>query len=188
MSTLKAPIIFQNLRLVLRKSGISVNQRQGLFVPQAIAEALYAGDDASLRTARERIANFRMSRGNSVLSPAAASSSLEAAPHHSRRNNRPSEDRISSRNVDSASKHFTESRKFSGILGKSPSLPEAQRAYLTYCDQNLFSCNDCVKLISLVLKGPALGFWDDNIHGHPEITQVSDVFQRIAAQFHSPAH
>ena len=44
--------MFQDLRPVLRKFAVSINQRQGLFVPQAIAEGFYAGDDALLHTAR----------------------------------------------------------------------------------------------------------------------------------------
>ena len=132
VSTLKASIIFHNLRLVLRKSGINGNQRQGLFVPQAIEEALYAGDDALLRTAGENLRTFVCVGATLFLSPAAAPSSLGDAPCHSSRNHRPSEYMISSCNVDSDSKHFNESRTFSSILGKSPSPLEAQRTYLTY--------------------------------------------------------
>lgn len=41
---------------------------------------------------------------------------------------------------------------------------------------------------SLVLKGPALGFWEDHVQSDPDISQVGDVFNRLEKQFDSPAH
>lgn len=66
LSALKAPLLSNTLRTVLRKVGIQVEQKRGLFIPQADAEALYNGDTVLMRTARDQLSNWRLSRGISI--------------------------------------------------------------------------------------------------------------------------
>ena len=61
-SVLKSPINFQILRQVLRKIGITVEQKHGLLVSQAVSEALYRDDDNMIRTDREEIKYFKSCR------------------------------------------------------------------------------------------------------------------------------
>jgi hypothetical protein len=92
------------------------------------------------------------------------------------------------RKVDAANRRFSDNEKYSGILAESPSLAEARNTYITYCNQKEFSRADRVKLISCVLKGPALNYWMSNIEGKDEFTELASVFKQFEIQFDTPAH
>lgn len=184
LSVMKRTILFRHLRDVLRTVGITVEAKQGLQIPMAIATALYTDDAAMMKAAKEHLANWRMSSGTSVTNSGSDQSGTKTS---SKASGLP-QDGNSSRNIDAASKHFVEKRRFSGILGESPSLPEVRDAYLTYCNQKNFSRQERVKLMSCILKGPALAFWNDHIQSDTTVTQVADVLSKLEKQFDSPAH
>lgn len=129
LSVLKTPMIFQHLRQGLRRIGIRVREADFTSL-LAIAEALYANRGDSLRGVRDQITNFRRSRGISIDNRRANNPNSSSFSNPGTPTSRPglSGERISSRNVDSASGHFTEERQFSGIPVKSPCLPKAHRA------------------------------------------------------------
>jgi hypothetical protein len=44
-----------------------------------------------------------------------------------------------------------------------------------------------VKLVSCVLKGPALNYWMNHIDGKDQFTEFGAVFQQLESQFDTPA-
>ena len=184
-SNLKLPVLYQHLREVMRICGLTVEQRQGLFVPQAIVNALY-GDDANLRnTASQYIADYRLSGGRTGMATAGSASRNQS---QSSRPTEMSEGESTWRKVDAANRRFSNSEKYSGILTESPNLAEARRSYITYCSQKGFSRSDRVKLVSSVLKGPALSYWMSSIDGVEHFTELGSVFKALESQFDTPAH
>jgi hypothetical protein len=134
-----------HLRSLLEKNGIAVERRQGLTVYQSVAAAMYAGDNSILMIANQLISTWTHSRQSTTALGAAqnATSDISAVRHETESN---------WRQVDAVEKRFSEVHKYSGVFGESPSLSEAKRTYLKYCDQKEFPRTDRVKLISCILK------------------------------------
>lgn len=80
------------------------------------------------------------------------------------------------RRVNNANQRFSEHERFSWIFAKSLNLYEVCTAYLTYCNRKDFSRFDRVKLLSLVLNGPALKFWIERINEKAELIKLGAVF------------
>jgi hypothetical protein len=59
---------------------------------------------------------------------------------------------------------------------------------MTYSNQKEFSSADLMKLVSCVLKGPALNYWLNHIDGKDQFTEFGAVFQQLESQFDTPAH
>jgi len=159
-------------------NGLHVERRQGLAVYKAVANALYSNDNALMSSANQMMVEWRHSRTGTDAPVSSSSGHAADSP----------ESETVWRRVDAAERRFTESQKYSGILGESPTLAEARRAYLTYCDQKAFPRPDKVKLVSCILKGPALNFWTTNIEQNPEFTELGSVFTKLESQFDTPAH
>ena len=114
----------------MRICGLSVKQRQGLFVPQAVFKALYA-DKANLRTTvSQYIADYRLSGGRTGPSTAGSASRDQS---QSEPPAEVTDGESISRKVDAANRRFSNSEKYSGILTESPNLAEARKSYITYC-------------------------------------------------------
>ena len=172
-----------NVPEVLRMNGIAVQRRQGLPVYQAVSSALY-DDDSCLKVVADRmISDWRHVKSQIVGTAGASAQHSEMQINGSRQ-----ETESSWRRVDAAERRFQESQKYSGILGESPMLTEDRHAYLTYCDQKDFPRSDRVKLISCILKGPALNYWTLNLEQNPEYTELGAVFSKLESQFDTPAH
>jgi hypothetical protein len=60
---LKCPLLYVTMRDVLRYVGLTVEQKQGLFNPQAVISAVYASDATLKNTASSYIANYRLAAG-----------------------------------------------------------------------------------------------------------------------------
>jgi hypothetical protein len=103
--------------------GITVEQRQGLFIPQAEISAIYASDATLKNTASSYIANYRLAAGTapetSRASDAANISNIESGG---------GEHETTWRKIDSTSRRFSDTEKYSGILAESPSLAETRNA------------------------------------------------------------
>lgn len=95
------------------------------------------------------------SQSQSPEPPQAGSAAVMVAPGY--------ENDSTWRKIDSTSRHFSETERFSGILGESLNLSENRQSYLIYCNQKDLSRPDKVKLVSCVLKGPALNFWMEKL-------------------------
>lgn len=85
-------------------------------------------------------------------------------------------------------KRFSEKEKYSRILAESPNLSEVRKSCITYCNQKEFPRPDRVRLVSSILKGPALNFWMENIDGQTEFSELNAVFKALKSQFDTPAH
>jgi hypothetical protein len=144
------------MREVLRYVGITVEQRQGLYIPQAVVNAIYAKDTTKKDTTNSYMADYR--HATSTTSEVSRASDAGGAANAGGR-----EIENTWRKVDAASRRFSDSEKYSGILAESPSLAETRKAYMTYSNQKEFSRADRVKLVSCVLKGPALNYWMSHI-------------------------
>ena len=92
------------------------------------------------------------------------------------------------RRVDAGSRRFGEAEEYSGILAESPNLSKVRNAYLTYCKQKDFPRADRVKLISCILKGPALTYWHSHIDGRPEFNEIGAILKTFESHFDTPAH
>ena len=180
-SCLNAPLLCMLLRSILTGNSIRVARRQGLAVYQAVSSSIYEHDEIWRTTANQIMSEWRHSRSGA--------DSIATATHDYSSGDRSTHDtEYAWRRVDSAEKRFPTSQKYSGILGESPTLMEVRRAYLTYCDQKGFPRADKVKLVSCILKGPALNFWTLNIEQNPEHTELGSVFAKLESQFDTPAH
>ena len=149
VSCLKMNVLFFHMRAVLQFSGETVEQRRGLFVPQAVSSALYSNDSTLKNRANELLAEYRL-RTSTQTSP---TSNTSAGPTTTESNNESSWKR-----VDAANRRFKEYERYSGILAQWPNLAETRKVYLTYCGQKDLRRADRVKLISCVLKGTALNY------------------------------
>jgi len=178
-SCLAATLLYKTLHDILIKNGIAVQRRQGLPMYKAVANAVYGSDAAIISVANQLMSDWRHSRTGSD----GTASSGTAHP-----GGNDGESETVWRRVDAAQRRFTDAQKYSGILGESPTLPEARRAYLTSCDQTSFPRQDKVKLVSCILKGPALNYWTTNIEQNPEYTELGSVFSKLKGQFDTPAH
>lgn len=140
-SCMTASLLYMHLRSLLTMHGIIVERRQGLAVYQAVAAAMYACDNGMVNMVNPLISNWKHSKQTAAAPEAAQSTSSGVSAVN--------QDTESTwRRVDAAEKCFSEAHKYSGILGESPSLSEAKRAYLTYCDQKGFPRTDRVILVS----------------------------------------
>ena len=172
-------VLLFHMRAVLQFSGVTVEQSRGLFVPQAVSSELYSNDSTLKNRANELLAKYRL-RPSTQTSP---TSDTSAGPTTTESNNESSR-----RRVDAGNRRFNEYERYSGILAQSPNLAETKKAYLTYCSQKDFPRADRVKLISCVLKGPALNYGMSSIQNRPELTELGSVFRQLESQFDTPAH
>lgn len=180
-SCLKFPLLFRFKRDVLQFVGIPVESRQGLYIPQAVAHALYSTDNVLKITGNRYISDYKHAadsamKSTSVTAPMQDTSGV--APDFE----------SAWRRLDAANRRFSEAEKYSGILAESPNLSEARNGYLTYCSQKGFPREDRIKLVSCILKGPALNYWTLHIDGKPEFTELGSVFAKLESQFDTPAH
>jgi hypothetical protein len=165
----------------MRFVGVTVEQRQVLHIPQAVVHAIYGNDPTLRNTVNSYMANNRHDK----------STATKTSPESDARGSASGTDGTSEgawRKVDAANRRFSENEKYSGILAESPILAEARDNYITYCNQKEFSRADCVKLVSCVLKGPALNYWMSNIERKDEFTELASVFMQFEVQFDTPAH
>jgi hypothetical protein len=179
---LKQPLLYVLIRDVLRFVGITVEQRQGLFIPQAVSNAIYSSDTTLKNVANSYMANYRLA----MSTASETSRASDAAVHPAESGGGGHE--TTWRKIDAASRRFPDNEKYSGILAESPSLAETRNTYLTYCNQKEFSRADRVKLFSCVLKGPALNYWMSHVEGKDEFTELGAVFRQLESQFDTPAH
>lgn len=187
-SCLKSTTLYVNLREVLRKHGVNVQRRQGLPVHQATATALYSTNSELMSTANSLISNWRLNRQSHTTADATHNSERANANSSGNSNSAGSTNECLWRRVDAANRRFQDSEKYSGILGESPNLSEARRSYVTYCDQKSFPRPDRVKLVSCVLKGPALSLWSSSIEHDPDCQELGAVFAKLESHFDTPAH
>lgn len=57
-----------------------------------------------------------------------------------------------------------------------------------YCNQKGFPRADRFRLVSTILKGPALRFWTSRIDGKPAFSELGAVLRELESQFDTPAH
>lgn len=180
---LKFPLLFRLMREALIMLGIPVESRQGLYVPGAVSKAIYATDNLLLNTANRYIADYR----HSVDGAARGHPTTVTTQDTGQASRASAEAESTWRRVDAANLRFDEEEKYSGMLAESPNLAEARNAYMTYCNQKGPRA-DRIRLVSFILKGPALNFWNSHIDGKPEYTELGAVFRELESQFDTPAH
>lgn len=125
---LKLPLLFFNFHEVLQLCGVTVEQRQGLYVPQAIMNAVYSDDAQLLNTANSYLADYK-------LSITRGTSSSPISEQRSEVNQESFGNESDWRKVDAVIRRFSDGENYSGILAESPNISEAQNAYITYCSQ-----------------------------------------------------
>lgn len=179
-SCLKLQLLYVLLRDILNMVGINVERRRGLYIPQAIVNTIFSSDNVARNTASSLIAEFKHSN--------ARSGSSTPGDQQDRQNIGQVDNESFWRRVDNANRRFTEKERYSGILAESPNLTEVRKAYTTYCTQKDFPRPDRVKLVSAILKGPALNFWMEHINGRTEYSELGGVFKALEGQFDTPAH
>lgn len=130
-SCLKMQLLYVMMRDVLRFCGITVEQRQGLYIPQAILNAVYAEDATLKNTANTYLADFKLAPQRSSSGAGASSDTRAGAGDNG------TDNESDWRKIDAANRRFNESEKYSGILAQSPNLTEARNAYMTYCSQKV---------------------------------------------------
>lgn len=177
---LQLQVLFVILRDILHFSGITIDKRRGLYIPQAIVNKVYESDNSMRSTATSFIADFKLSASRQTTSGATTITDASTPTH--------TDSESFWRRVDNANKRFSEQERYSGILAESPNLQEVRKAYLTYCNQKDFPRADRVRLISAILKGPALNFWMEHINGNADYSELGSVFKALESQFDTPAH
>ena len=180
---LKLPLLFRIMREVLEFVGIAVESRQGLYVPQAVSSALYGSDNVMKSTADRYISEYKHDADSAARGQ---SSSTQTQDTFQRGDSTDIESGW--RRVDAANCRFDDKEKYGGMLAESPNLAEARNAYLTYCNQMGFPRADRVRLVSCILKGPALWYWTSRIDGKLAFSELGAVFRELESQFDTPAH
>lgn len=170
------------LRDILSTVGTRVYQRRGLHILQAIINIVFDTDHAMRGIANQLISDLKHI-GTSGCCRTTANDAGEIGDQMGCLDNG-----SFWKKVHSASRQFGNSETYCEILAESPSLSEVRKSYITYCTQRGYPRPDHFRLVSAILRGPALNYRMENINSRAELSELIAAYKELKKQFDTCTH